>query len=111
MNLDPLNIGAICIAFIAALGTWATQRTSAKAAIVNEKAKAEAEAYSRAVKMDSDTIARQDKEILELREDNDSLRKRIRELEKDNGEQHLELIQLRRRVLHLEKKEEERNEQ
>lgn len=110
MNLDPLNIGAIMIAIIAALGTWASQRSSAKAAVLNEKAKAEAEAYSRAVKMDSDTIARQDKEIQELRDDNDSLRKRVRELEKDNNEQHAELLQLRRRVVYLEKKEEQRNE-
>lgn len=111
MSLDPLNIGAICIAVIAALGTWATQRTSARAAIVNEKAKAEAEAYSRAVKMDSETIARQDEEILELRERNDALRKRLKELEKEYEEQHLELIQLRRRVLYLERREEERHEQ
>jgi hypothetical protein len=108
MNLDPLNIGAILIAVIAALTSWATQRSSAKTAILNEKAKAEAEAYGRAVKMDSDTIARQDKEILELREDKDALTKRVRELEKDNGEQHTELIMLRRRVFILEKKEEQR---
>lgn len=111
MNLDPLNIGAILIAIIAALGTWATQRSAAKAAIVNDKAKAEAEAYSRAVKMDSDTIARQDVEIKELRDDRDSLRSRLKEVEKEYEEQHIELLQLRRRVRHLEKKEEDRDEQ
>lgn len=105
MSVDPLNIGAILIALFSLLGSWATQRSSAKAALQNTRAAAEVEAYARAVKMDSETIQRQDAEILELRNERNADRKRIKELEDDNEGLHRECRHLRRRVILLEEKD------
>lgn len=102
--IDPLNVAGIIIALIAALGAWATHRSSAKATVVNAKAAAELEAYGRAVNMDRETIKQQDAEILELRQDRMADRRRIKELEKDNEELHEECMKLRRRVTFLEEK-------
>lgn len=107
MNIDPLNIGAIFIAVIAALGTWASHRSSAKASVLNTRAAAEVEAYNRAREMDLRTIKLQDEEFDELREKHAALKKRVGELENENEQLHLENARFRRRIVALERKSEE----
>lgn len=111
MNIDPLNIGAILIAVLTALGSWASHRSSAKASIINAKAAAEVEAYDRAKRFLVDTIDRQDEEFGELREKHSALKKRVGELEKENDELQAENAKFRRRIAALERKTEEHNEQ
>ena len=102
--IDPYSIGAILIALIAALGTWASHKSSAKASTINAKAAAEVEAYNRARKMDLETIQRQDAEIDDIRAENGILKKRVREVELDNDELREDNTKLRRRVTALERK-------
>lgn len=109
MPIDPLNFGAILIAVIAALGTWASHRQSSKAAIVNEKAKAEVEAYNRARAMDLRTMELQDAEFHELRDKHETLKKRVGEVELRNEELEVENSRLRRRIAALERKQEDRD--
>lgn len=75
--MNPLDIGGIVIAVIAALGAWASQRAAANASKVGTRLDAEKEAYERARKFDLDTIARQDEEIKELRDEVDRLKQRL----------------------------------
>lgn len=109
--IDPISIGAILIALIAALGTWASHKSSAKASTINAKAAAEVEAYNRARKMDLETIERQDEEFDELRQKHAALKKRVGELERENEELHAENARFRRRIAALERKQEEKNEE
>lgn len=102
MKIDPLNLGAILIALIAALGAWLTHRQTAKATIVSAKSAAEMEAYGRAVNMDRETIKRQDGEIEKLREENDKLKKRVKTLEDDYDKLHSEHRKLRLRMTAIE---------
>lgn len=102
------------MALIAALTSWASQRSAAKAAKFNadaskatEKEKLEAESYNRARTMDLKTIERQDQEIEELKEDLADLKKELVEVRVDNQRLHQENLALRRRVTVLES---ERNE-
>lgn len=107
MNIDPLNIGAILIAVLTALGSWASHRSSTKASIINSKAAAEVEAYNRAREMDLRTIKLQDEEFEELREKHAVLKKRVGELEKENDELHADNARFRRRIAALERKQED----
>lgn len=111
MNIDPLNIGAIFIAVLTALGSWASHRSSAKATVINAKAAAELDAYNRAREMDLRTIKLQDEEFNELREKHENLKKRVSELERENDELHSDNAKFRRRIAALERKQEEPHEQ
>lgn len=110
MNIDPLNIGAILIAVLTALGSWASHRSSAKASIVNAKAAAEVEAYNRARDMLMGTIQHQDEEFNQLRDRHTILKKRVGELELENDQLRADNVILRRRVWVLEQKSESNNE-
>lgn len=83
--MDAINWAAVFIATIAALGSLATARTSAKATTVNSETNArvemEKEAYDRARTLDTGTIKRQKKEVEELREENRQLKEMVRKLE------------------------------
>jgi len=70
----------------------------------------EKEAYERARRFDTETIARQDKEIEELRADNRTLHEKIaiarseaREARRESRESHAENQRLRERILLLER--------
>lgn len=86
MNLDPINIGGIVVAFIAAGGAWASQRAAAKANTFNAgmtaRLEAEKEAYNRARQFDIETINRQHADIVDLREQLSQARERIAVLER-----------------------------
>jgi TolA-binding protein len=95
--VDTVNISGIIVALIGIISAWLAARAAQKAAkssadasMSNERVKAETEAYQRARKMDTDTIARQDEELKELREEIASVRTKNRELERQN-----ELLRLR----------------
>jgi len=111
MNIDPLNIGAILIAVLTALGSWASHRSSAKATVINAKAAAELDAYNRAREMDLRTIKLQDEEFNELRDKHENLKKRVAELEKENDELHADNAKFRRRLAALERKKDDHNEE
>lgn len=80
--MDPINIGSLAVAVIAALSAWATSRAAGKAArdstSIGGRLDAEKEAYERARAFDMDTIERQDREIAELRSENESLKAELR---------------------------------
>lgn len=80
MNL--VDLGAILVAIIAALGAWAAQRSAAKASTFNTavsgRLDAEKEAYNRARALDVETITRQDTELELLRKENETLRSELR---------------------------------
>jgi hypothetical protein len=75
--LDPINVGSILVAVIATFGGWASARSAAKTTRLTAKETAELEAYNRAHKMDLETIDRQDKELIELQNKYDNLKKRL----------------------------------
>lgn len=81
MPLDPVSVASLLVALIAAVGAWATQRTSAKASTTNattsSRVDMEREAYERARTYDTETIRRQDEEIAELRADLRSAREEL----------------------------------
>ncbi len=99
--MDASNIATIVISLIASITAVATNRAANKAASENARVNVEAEAYNRARKYDTDTIAHQGDEIKELRatvekqneeiitskkrfeEENSKLRKRIEDLENE----------------------------
>lgn len=109
MNIDPLNIGAILIAVLTALGSWASHRSSAKASVINAKAAAEVDAYNRARDMLLGTIKLQDEEFTELNAKHAALKKRVGELEKENDDLHADNAKFRRRIAALERKQEDTN--
>jgi uncharacterized membrane protein YccC len=82
MLMRWLDLGAIIVATIAALGAWAAQHAAAAASrantLVSTKLDAEKEAYQRARTLDVQTIERQDREIKELREENQRLRDELK---------------------------------
>lgn len=84
---------------IAALGAWAASRASSKASVVNNQTSSrtemEKEAYDRARKFDTETIARQDAEIEEVRSTNRSLNDDLRILHADNRMLHADNEKLR----------------
>lgn len=79
--MDATNIATIFVATIAALSAYASQRAAARAAVLNtsttSRVDMEREAYERARKFDIDTIERQDREIAELRGENEELRGQV----------------------------------
>lgn len=106
MNLASILAIAIPSA-IAAFGAWAASRASAKAATKNSqttsRTEMEKEAYDRARKYDTDTIARQDAEIAEVREQNVFLNRDIKILTNENSELREEVAMLRRRLVRVER--------
>lgn len=108
--VDPVSIGAIVVALIAAIGAWASQRAAANAAKYNAdaakmstKATAELEAFNRARAMDVKTIERQDSELEQIRNEYDELNTKFKQILKDNENLHAENVSLRRRVARLER--------
>lgn len=109
------NWAVMAVAVIGLIGAWLSARSaraaaaySASASIANQKAEAETEAYSRARKMDVETIQRQDAEIAELTEENRELRRKLNKLEYDHyrlqqsfREQQDEIHALKRHVARL----------
>lgn len=75
--MSAIDVGAILVAIIAALGAWAAQRSAAKASAFNTETsgrlEAERNAYERARAFDVDTINRQSRELEELRSHNHKL--------------------------------------
>jgi predicted RNase H-like nuclease (RuvC/YqgF family) len=97
-------VGVISVA--AAIFSGRAARSAAKfnsdASIMNSRTQAETEAYIRARNMDLKTIEQQDKEIEEIRINNEELRAKVRALITENLELRQENDALRRRVTHLE---------
>ena len=107
--MDGANWAAIAVALISIISAYLSGRAANKAAqsssnasMINERTKAETEAYNRARKMDIETIQRQDAEIEEIREENRNFREEIRALRRDNERLHEDNDRLRRRVTSLE---------
>lgn len=80
--MTAIDIGAVLVAVIAAIGAWAAQHSAAKASKVNAtvsgRLEAERGAYERARAFDIQTIAHQQQEIDNLREANLRLTKELR---------------------------------
>lgn len=119
------NWAAIITSLIAVAGAWAASRNARQAAEKNavvvsttdlEKARmaAETEAYNRARKMDIETIERQEKELILLREQNgrlgvvqiqnEHLNDDVKRVAADNEELHKQNEKLRHEVRTLEAK-------
>lgn len=81
LAMELIDLGAILVAAVAAFGAWAAQRAAAKASKQNITASgrldAEKGAYERARAFDIQTIERQETEIKELRDANESLRREL----------------------------------
>lgn len=124
--MEAINWAGIAVAVIGIVTAWLSGRAarlaakhSADASVSNARTLAETEAYSRARKMDTETIEHQEEEIKELRAENRELWARVRDLEKDNRDLHtsqnnvryenhlqaLEIEKLRTKVAQLEAKE------
>jgi TolA-binding protein len=79
--MNPIDIGGILVAIVAALGAWAAQRSAAKASAAGSRFEAEKEAYERARDFDTETINRLKEENQELRGEIKTLKDRIQALE------------------------------
>ena len=90
--MDPIDVGTIIVAIIAAFGAWVAQRVAVKANrmnnIVSRRLEAEKGAYERARAFDIQTIDRQNAEVVRLRTANQELRR--------------DLLVVEKRVAHLE---------
>jgi FtsZ-binding cell division protein ZapB len=79
--MDAASIITIAVAVIAAGSAYASQRAAARASVMNtsttSRVDMEKEAYERARAFDTETIARQDAEIEELRADNRDLHEKV----------------------------------
>ena len=99
--MEPGSWAAIFIAPIAAIGSWLSHKASSNASIKTSdntsRVEMEKEAYERARKLDTDTIARQDTEMAELRTENQQLRN-------DNEALHAEVRELKGRINRLEQR-------
>lgn len=94
--MEPFNWAGVAIAAIGVIAAWLSGRAaknaakaSAEAAMSNVRTTAETDAYIRARDMDVETIKRQDGELTALRvrvrdleAENETLRKRMSELER-----------------------------
>lgn len=102
--MDAVSLASIAVAGIAALGAWASQRAASRSALVNTVAGGrvdmEKEAYARARDFDTETIARQDAEIAELRNRNEAYDKKL-EVMRETYEE--EIRNLRARIARLER--------
>lgn len=83
--MDLTNLASLGVAIIAAGAAIATQRSASRATVknteVSSRTDAEKEAYVRAREFDIETIERQGKEIVELRERNKILEERVTTLQ------------------------------
>lgn len=99
--MEPGSWAAIFIASVAAFGSWLSHKASSNASIKTSdntsRVEMEKEAYERARKLDTDTIARQDTEMAELRTENQRLRK-------DNEALHAEIRELKERIIMVERR-------
>lgn len=75
--MDATNLASIAVAVIAALAAIASQRSASRASTAGSRLDAEREAYERARKFDTDTIARQAQELKELREEKEELEEQV----------------------------------
>lgn len=102
--MDAVNLATIFVALIAAAGAFASQRASAKAAVQNTqvggRVDMEKNAYDRARAFDTETIDRQNKEIVELRTAHETCDKKVDDL-KERYE--AEITMLRNRISRLER--------
>lgn len=109
MGWDWGDLVTLCVAAIAALSAYASQRAAARATTINttttSRVDMEKEAYDRARKFDIETIERQDAEIAELRKDNldlhekvDVARSEARAARSEAREAHAEADELRKEI-------------
>jgi predicted RNase H-like nuclease (RuvC/YqgF family) len=98
--MDGVNWATIIVGIFTVLGAIFTGISASRASKYSTKTQAETEAYSRARKMDVETIERQDKEIEELHQKYAALKVNEERLNQDND-------RLRRRLTRLEQKLEE----
>lgn len=86
--MDPINIGGIIVAMVAAAGAWASQRAAARASLrnitTNARLEMEDEAYERARDFDMQTIKMQERELKFLRRERDALFNENRSLKTQN---------------------------
>ena len=112
--MDWGDVVSLGVAMIAAVGMYASHRSSARASTISSetmaKLDAEKEAYNRAREHDVETIQMQKEEIKELRADNRDLHEKIgvaraeaREARREAREAHAEADRLRSRVALLER--------
>lgn len=92
--MDWANVVSIAVAFLAAGAAYASQRSAAKASVMNTQTVTavdrEKEAYERARAFDTETIRRQDEELQELRDDNRKLHDRVSTAEAEAKEARAE---------------------
>ena len=67
-----VSLASMVVAALSGLAAWASQKAAARASTLNtsttSRVEMEREAYERARKFDTDTITRQDNELLELQD-------------------------------------------
>lgn len=94
MNLDAGDVISFAIAIVAGLFAWASQRSASRASTTNTETitavDREKEAYERARAFDTETIRRQDEELVELRADNRLLHDRVTAAESEAREARAE---------------------
>lgn len=92
MSSPWIEIGALVVSGIAALSAWAAQKAATKAAVINNTTNAEVEreatrsdmekeAYIRARAFDLETIRIKNEEIAALKEERETLKSKVAELE------------------------------
>lgn len=85
-------ISAIVVSIVAATGSWLAARQGAKAQMKNvatsSRVEMEKEAYERARKMDTETIASQEKKIVKLEGEIEELEVKVEEQENDIRQLH-----------------------
>lgn len=91
-------ISGIIVSIIAALGGWLAARAAANATVKNvstsSRVEMEKEAYERARKLDTDTIARQDEELEELRTNQRAINEDVKLVNRENERLHRENIHI-----------------
>lgn len=99
------NAVSVLVAILAAGAAYASQRSAAKASVMNTQTVTavdrEKEAYERARAFDTETIRRQDEELAELREDNRKLHDRVTVAEAEAREARRESQEVRAENLKL----------
>ncbi len=84
----PTNIASFIVSVVTGLAAYAAARSANKATVrnaeINSRTTMEEEAYDRARKFDTETIKRQDEELIEVREVNKKLSIEIAELQEAN---------------------------
>lgn len=95
-------LASILVAMIAAFSAYASQKQASKAVTTTNRLDFEKEAFDRARKYDTDTIARQDLEIEELRQQFNTARNENLELRQELETVRRENVELRSRIYTLE---------